>query len=79
MRKVMNDERLEAQFQRDGYVEIPFITKEEVEALKQKFYDTLPNSGGQITAGETGVEGARFITYDFTFIDKNIEYKQEVF
>ena len=79
MRKVMNDEQLEAQFQRDGYVKIPFITKEEVEALKQKFYDTLPNSGGQITAGETGVEGAGFITYDFTFIDKNIEYKQEVF
>ena len=79
MRRVMVDDKLEAQFQRDGYVQIPFITKEEVAALKQKFYDTLPNSGGQITAGETGVEGANFITYDFTFIDKNIEYKKEVF
>jgi ectoine hydroxylase-related dioxygenase (phytanoyl-CoA dioxygenase family) len=79
MRRVMNDEQLEARFQRDGYVEIPFISKEEVNALIQKFYDTLPQSGGQITAGETGVEGAGFITYDFTFIDKNIEYKKEVF
>jgi len=79
MRSVMKDPQLEAKFQRDGYVEIPFITPEEVAALKQKFYDTLPNSGGQITAGETGVEGAGFITYDFTFIDKNIEYKKEVF
>ena len=79
MRRVMKDDQLEARFQRDGYVEIPFITPEEVAALKQQFYDTLPNSGGQITAGETGVEGAGFITYDFTFIDKNIEYKKEVF
>ena len=79
MRKVMNDAQLEAMFQRDGYVEIPFISKEEVEGLKQKFYDTLPKSGGQITAGETGVEGAGFITYDFTFIDRNIDYKKEVF
>jgi len=79
MRRVMNDDQLEAQFQRDGYVEIPFISKEEVAGLWQKFYDTLPRSGGQITAGETGVEGTRLITYDFTFIDKNIEYKKEVF
>ena len=79
MRRVMRDDLLEAQFQLDGYVEIPFINKEEVAALLQKFYDTLPKSGGQITAGETGVEGAGFITYDFTFIDKNIEYKKEVF
>lgn len=79
MRKVMADDTLEAQFQRDGYVQIPFITKEEVDALVKKFYETLPDSGGQITAGETGVEGAGFITYDFTFIDKNVAYKREVF
>ena len=79
MRKVMRDDILEEQFQRDGYVKIPFISAEEVAALKQKFFDTLPNSGGQITAGETGVSGGNAITYDFTFIDKNVEYKREVF
>ncbi len=79
MRRVMKDEQLEEKFQRDGYVKIPFISSEEVAALKQKFFDTLPNSGGQITADETGVSGGNLITYDFTFIDKNVEYKREVF
>jgi hypothetical protein len=44
MRRVMTDEQLEAKFQLNGYVEIPFITQEEVEGLKQKFYDTLPKA-----------------------------------
>lgn len=78
-RRIFNDDKLEAQFQKDGYVSIPFISKEEVEELKQKFFDTLPNSGGQITADETGVEGGNAITYDFTFIDKNPQYKRKVF
>lgn len=79
MRNVLNDPLLEAQFQRDGYVRVPFISAKEVEELKQKFFDTLPQSGGQITADETGVEGGGMITYDFTFIDKNPEYKKLVF
>ncbi|MEX2589038.1 MAG: phytanoyl-CoA dioxygenase family protein, partial [Chitinophagales bacterium] len=61
------------------YVSIPFISQEEVEELKQNFFDTLPASGGQITADETGVEGGNAITYDFTFIDKNPQYKRKVF
>jgi hypothetical protein len=79
MRRVLRDELLEQKFQEYGYVEIPFITPSEVEGLKQKFFDTLPDSGGQITASETGVEGSNPITYDFTFIDKNIDYKRLVF
>ena len=79
MRPVMRDSALEEQFQRDGYVQIPFITPEEVEALKKQFFDLLPSSGGNITASETGVESGFEITYDFTFIDKNIEYKKAVF
>ncbi len=79
MRSVLNDPLLEAQFQRDGYVKVPFISAKEVEELKQKFFDTLPQSGGQITADETGVEGSGMITYDFTFIDKNPAYKRLVF
>lgn len=79
MRRVMRDDALEAKFQRDGYVEIPFISKEEVDTLKQKYFDTLPSSGGQITASETGVTDSKLITYDFTFIDKNPDYKRQVF
>ena len=79
MRNIFNDNGLEDQFRKNGYVKVPFISSEEVERLKQLFFDTLPQSGGQITSGETGVEEASFITYDFTFIDKSPEYKRMVF
>lgn len=79
MRNVLNDPALNAQFIRDGYVRVPFISPAEVEELKQLFFDTLPESGGQITTEETGVENSRLVTYDFTFIDKSVEYKQRVF
>lgn len=78
-RRVFKDDAHEAEFQENGYIKLPFISKQEVEELKQKFFDTLPNSGGQITADETGVENGNEITYDFTFIDKNPEYKRMVF
>ncbi|MEY5001901.1 MAG: hypothetical protein RLZZ211_1937 [Bacteroidota bacterium] len=79
MRNIFVDEQLEQQFRKDGYVKVPFISPEEVAQLKQLFFDTLPQSGGQITSDETGVAEAHFITYDFTFIDKNPEYKRMVF
>jgi hypothetical protein len=79
MRRVFNDDALNAQFVRDGFVQVPFITPAEVAELKQLFFDTLPSSGGQITTEETGVENSRLVTYDFTFIDKNPDYKQMVF
>ncbi|MBS1685348.1 MAG: phytanoyl-CoA dioxygenase family protein [Bacteroidetes bacterium] len=79
MRRVLNDDALNAEFVKNGYVRVPFISPEEVAFLKQNFFDTLPHSGGQITAGETGVDGTPLITYDFTFIDKNVEYKKMVF
>ena len=79
MRKVLNDNALNAEFVKNGYVCVPFITLDEVKLLKQHFFDTLPQSGGQIMADETGVDGTPLITYDFTFIDKNIEYKKQVF
>lgn len=79
MRRVLNDDNLEAAFQKDGYVSVPFIPQEEVEYLKTRFFETIAESGGQITDGETGVEDGRAITYDFTFIDKNPEYKQRVY
>ncbi len=78
MRPVLRDPAYEKIFQEEGYVEIPFLSQEEVELLKQKFFDLMPTSGGNITASDTGVEGGE-ITYDFTFIDKNIEYKKAVF
>lgn len=79
MRKVLNDDALNAEFVKNGYVRVPFITPEEVRLLQQNFFDTLPQSGGQIMAEETGVDSTPLITYDFTFIDKNIDYKRQVF
>lgn len=77
MRAVMKDPVLEKKFQEEGYIEIPFISPGEVAILKQKFFDLLPTSGGNITAAENG--GNNEVTYDFTFIDKNIAYKQAVY
>jgi ectoine hydroxylase-related dioxygenase (phytanoyl-CoA dioxygenase family) len=79
MRRVLNNEALEKQFQKEGFVKVPFISEKEVAELKQLFFDTLPESGGQITSGDIGAEGEHLITYDFTFIDKNPEYKRKVF
>ena len=78
MRPVMRDEQLETQFQQDGYVIIPFLKEDEVAFLKDKFLELMPQSGGNITASDTGFDMAE-ITYDFTFIDKNIDFKRQVF
>ncbi len=77
MRKVLRDNLLNDQFEKEGYVIIPFLKPEEVIDLKHLYFDTLPNSGGNIKSDEIGAKES--ISYDFTFIDKNIEYKQQVF
>jgi hypothetical protein len=79
MRSVMRDPVLEKEFQENGYVEIPFISQQEAEELKSKFFELLPNSGGNLMASEVGSGGGNEITYDFTFIDKNIDYKLAVY
>jgi len=79
MRTVLNNPELNAQFQKDGYVRVPFISQTEVEELKKIFFETLASSGGQLGSGEEGVAQDHLVTYDFTFIDKNPEYKRLVF
>lgn len=78
MRQVMKDPLLEKEFQEQGYVIVPLIDLEEVNFLKNKFFELLPQSGGNITASDTGFDMPE-ITYDFTFIDKNIDFKKVVF
>ena len=79
MRKVFNDALLQEQFDKDGYVRVPFISKERVEKLKQAFFNTLPQSGGTIIPEDVLTVDVPDITYDFTFIDKSPEYKRLVF
>ncbi|MDX2362347.1 MAG: phytanoyl-CoA dioxygenase family protein [Crocinitomicaceae bacterium] len=79
MRRTLKDDQLEAQFQRDGYVPISFLSAEEVEELKQYYFDTVEESGGHIGPEDENYSASLEVTYDFTFIDKNIEYKEKVF
>lgn len=79
MRKVLNDIALNKEFVKNGFIRTSFLSTEEVDELKKLFFDTLPLSGGQITAAETEIKTINEITYDFTFIDKNPDYKKKVF
>lgn len=79
MRKTFTDQELEERFQKDGYVEVPFLKPEEVEMLKSYYFDTLEDSGGRLGPEDEKYQSNAEITYDFTFIDKNSDYKQQVF
>lgn len=76
---VLRDPKLQREFDRIGYVQVPFLTEEEVEYLKQMFFETLSESYGAKTGQETDFKTDKEITYDFTFIDRNPEYKKLVF
>jgi ectoine hydroxylase-related dioxygenase (phytanoyl-CoA dioxygenase family) len=77
---VFRDPSLQQQFDAEGYIMIKgFLSQEEVAALKQAYFDLLPESGGALTADESDFKSKSAITYDFTFIDRNWEYKQKVF
>ncbi len=77
MRKVFNDEVLENKFHKDGYVVVDFISTNEVDKLRSSYDENIHKSGGLISEDDAQVKDK--ITYDFTFIDKNISYKKEVF
>lgn len=79
MKPVFRDPELEKAFDEKGYVVVPFLSSEEVEQLKQQFFDTIEESGGPRTSEHTDFETKADISYDFTFIDKNVGYKKKVY
>lgn len=79
MRRTLIDDALEAQFQKDGYVTVPFLSEEEVRMLTEHYFNSLDQSGGKLGPEDEGFNTDTEITYDFTFIDKNVSYKEEVF
>ena len=80
VRPVFRDAALQQKFDQDGFVHLPsFLSGDEVEALKAAYFELLPESGGALTADEADFKSKSEITYDFTFIDRNWEYKQKVF
>lgn len=79
MREVFFDKSLEKSFQENGYVQIPFLNQSEVELLKNNFFALVKESGGINVPGEFLGNPDYEVTYDFTFIDKNIQYKKDTF
>ncbi|MCF8464370.1 MAG: phytanoyl-CoA dioxygenase family protein [Flavobacteriales bacterium] len=78
MRPVLRDENLEKQFQKDGYVHVPFLNNGEVKYLWNKFFEVLKTSGGHLSPKDAGLDMDYTVTYDFTFIDRNSDHKREV-
>ena len=76
---VLRDEKLEKEFNEKGYVKVPFLSAEEIEQLKKAFFDTIAESGGPKTSENVDFDSKDEISYDFTFIDKNVQYKKKVF
>ncbi|MCC6371005.1 MAG: phytanoyl-CoA dioxygenase family protein [Bacteroidia bacterium] len=77
--QVFKDVLLEKEFNQKGYAKIPFLNSEEIEHLKKMFFETIAESGGPKTSGDVDFDTNSLITYDFTFIDKNTDYKRKVF
>lgn len=46
MRPVFTNANLETEFQREGYVKVPFLSADEVEQLTNAYFDSLSQSGG---------------------------------
>ena len=80
MRAVFKDPGLQETFDRLGYAPIPgFLSPDMVEELKQAYFDLLPERGGSLLSEEADFQTDAAITYDFTFIDRNPDYKRRVF
>lgn len=78
MRRVLLDDHLEAEFQKEGFVHIPFLKEGEVKFLWDKFYEVLKTSQGHLSPKDAGLDMDCEITYDFTFIDRNPQHKKQV-
>ena len=53
-----------------------FCLKEEVEISLDKFFEVLKTSGGHVSPRDAGLDMDYDITYDFTFIDKNLTIRE---
>lgn len=79
MRNVLQNQELETEFQEQGFVSVPFISEKEIEFLKKEFDRLIVSSEGMIGPEDTEIKVAEVCDIDFTFLDKNIEHKKEVF
>lgn len=70
-RQIFRDPGHQKQFEEDGYIIVPFLEPEEVQALLDFKNGTKPDN-----RFNTNAEDA---SYHFTFLDTNVPYKVEVF
>ena len=76
---VFKDDALEKEFNQKGYVTVPFLSASEIDYLKKIYFETIAESGGPKTSGDVDFDTESNITYDFTFIDRNTDYKRKVY
>lgn len=79
MKGMFHHKALQEQFDRDGYVIVDLLNTEQVNQLKQTYFDLENVRGGMRTEFDVQFDKQCEITYDFTFIDSNIDYKKMVF
>ena len=78
-KQVFKDSILEKEFNNKGYVVIPFLNYDEINYFKEKFFETINESGGPKIGPNVDFNANKEIGYDFTFIDNSIDYKKKVF
>jgi len=79
MKGMFYDPKLQEQFDKEGYVIIDLLSGQQVEELKQQYFDLEAIRGGMRKEYDVQFEDQKEITYEFTFIDSNINYKQLVY
>lgn len=79
MRSIFKNSEIEEEFRNKGFVKLPFLNSDEVEQLKGVYFETLEQSGGRLGMENENYKSHKKITYDFTFIDKSVDYKKMVF
>ncbi len=78
---MFHDSELQKQFDRDGYVIIDLLNSEQVKYFIDQYFSLESTRGGNRKEYDIQFDSDKDkeITYEFTFIDSNIDYKKTVF
>lgn len=79
MKGMFYDLELQKKFDKDGYVIIDLLDPEQVQSFIRQYYDLESMRGGMRKEYDVQFDDQKEITYEFTFIDSNIDYKKTVF
>ncbi|MCO5233316.1 MAG: phytanoyl-CoA dioxygenase family protein [Chitinophagales bacterium] len=79
MKGMFHDSEIQKKFDRDGYVIIDLLSKEQVDYFIKQYFDMESERKGNKEDYDIKFEKPKEITYEFTFIDASVEYKKKVF